>query len=130
MNSESSACSLVIALDGPLPAVAHWTSCRAWKDAREQAHQWCNGPQSALLSLSAADREKPPLPVVSLQGHGAPVVAVAWAFDERRLASSDVSTNLVALVAFGWIMLRMFTDVREYALTLGRMRCGALDNVN
>ena len=70
------------------------------KDAREQAHQRCYWPQYALLSC--ADRENPPSPVVSLHGHGAPVVAVAWAFDERRLASSDVSTSLVALlVALG-----------------------------
>lgn len=42
-----------------------------------------------------ADSGTAPLPVVRLQGHCAPTVAVAWAFDERRLASSDCDGTVI-----------------------------------
>jgi hypothetical protein len=48
-----------------------------------------------ILGDSAADCGAAPVPVVRLQGHCAPTVAVAWAFDERRLASSDCDGTVI-----------------------------------
>lgn len=48
-----------------------------------------------LLLLCPPDAGQAPLPVVRLQGHCAPAVAVAWAFDERRLASSDCDGTVI-----------------------------------
>ena len=42
-----------------------------------------------------ADATQAPVPVVKLQGHRAPVVAVTWAFDERRLASADCDGTVI-----------------------------------
>mmetsp|Transcript_5689 Transcript_5689/g.16238 ORF Transcript_5689/g.16238 Transcript_5689/m.16238 type:complete len:600 (-) Transcript_5689:245-2044(-) len=53
------------------------------------------GEDASVNVWDVTDPEKPPQAVVSLQGHCAPVVAVAWAFDERRLASSDIDGTVI-----------------------------------
>ena len=63
-------------------------------DSGADANAGCSSFKSIYCTVSA-DSGAAPIPVVRLQGHCAPTIAVAWAFDERRLASSDCDGTVI-----------------------------------
>lgn len=53
------------------------------------------GENTAVNVWDISDSEAAPVAVTTLQGHRSPVVAVAWSFEESRLASSDVDGTVI-----------------------------------